>query len=79
MSSDASVGAGVAAVLEKAGHIDVVVNNAGYSTVGIEETLTPEQISHLFDVNVVGAHRVVRAALPSMRARGQGLLVQISS
>ncbi|HEY8377403.1 MAG TPA: SDR family oxidoreductase [Nannocystis sp.] len=79
VASDASVQAAVAAVLEKAGHLDVVVNNAGVSAVGIEETLTTEQIERLFQVNVFGSHRVIRAALPSMRARGKGLIVQVTS
>jgi NAD(P)-dependent dehydrogenase (short-subunit alcohol dehydrogenase family) len=80
VTSDKSVDEAVAAVLKQAGHLDVVVNNAGFSTVGIEETVTSEQIQRLFDVNVVGSHRVTRAVLPSMKARGKGgLIVQISS
>jgi NAD(P)-dependent dehydrogenase (short-subunit alcohol dehydrogenase family) len=78
-SNDASVEKAVSAALAKAGHIDVLVNNAGYSTLGLNETLTPDQLLHQYDVNVVGPHRVMRAVLPSMRARGKGLVVQISS
>lgn len=78
-TSEASVNEAVSSVLAKAGHLDVVVNNAGVSAMGIEETITPEQLQTLFDVNVVGPHRVVRAALPSMRARGKGLLIAVSS
>ncbi|MDC0740282.1 SDR family oxidoreductase [Polyangium mundeleinium] len=78
-TDDASVNKAVAAALEKAGHLDVVVNNAGYAALGLEETLTSEDLLRQYDVNVVGPHRVLRAALPSMRARGKGFVVQISS
>jgi NAD(P)-dependent dehydrogenase (short-subunit alcohol dehydrogenase family) len=46
---------------------------------GIEETVTPAQMLAMFDVNVAGPQRVARAVLPSMRARGKGLLVGVSS
>jgi NAD(P)-dependent dehydrogenase (short-subunit alcohol dehydrogenase family) len=72
VTRDASVDDGVASVLAKAGHL-------GVSLAGIEETLTGEQIQHLFNTNVVGPHRVARAVLPSMRARKQGLLIGVSS
>ncbi|MDI1442989.1 SDR family oxidoreductase [Polyangium sp. 6x1] len=78
-TDDASVNKAVAAALEKAGHLDVVVNNAGYGSLGLEETLTSEELLRQYDVNVVGPHRVLRAALPSMRARGKGLVLQVSS
>jgi NAD(P)-dependent dehydrogenase (short-subunit alcohol dehydrogenase family) len=74
-----SVNAAVKLVLEKTGHLDVVVNNAGRSLAGLQETATPEQLLEQLDINVVAPHRVARAVLPSMRARGQGLLLQISS
>jgi NAD(P)-dependent dehydrogenase (short-subunit alcohol dehydrogenase family) len=79
VTSDAGVNEAIAGVLAKAGHLDVVVNNAGTSVMGLEETLTPDQIQAMFSLNVLGPHRVARAVLPSMRARGKGLLVQISS
>jgi len=78
-TDDASVNKAVSTALEKAGHLDVVVNNAGYASLGLEETLTSAQLLQQFDVNLVGPHRVMRAALPSMRARGKGLVVNVSS
>lgn len=65
-------------VLASAGHIDVVVNNAGLTTMGLAETMTDQQLLYQLDVNLVGPHRVLRALLPSMRARKQGLLIVVS-
>jgi NAD(P)-dependent dehydrogenase (short-subunit alcohol dehydrogenase family) len=61
------------------GALDVVVNNAGVVAQGITEGYKPMQLEALFDVNVIGAHRVNRAALPAMRARGSGLLIHVTS
>lgn len=77
--NDSSVEQAVAAVLAQAGHIDVLVNNAGFATAGLAETLTSEQLLEQFNINVVGPHRTMRAVVPSMRARGKGLIIQISS
>jgi NAD(P)-dependent dehydrogenase (short-subunit alcohol dehydrogenase family) len=79
VTSDASVEGAVRAALEKVGHLDVVVNNAGFASLGLEETVTAEQLQKQFDTNVIGPQRVLRAALPGMKARGKGLIVQITS
>ena len=79
VTSEVSVQRAVDAALAEAGHLDVVINNAGYAGIGVSEAYTPEQFQHMFDVNVLGVLRVNRAVLPSMRARRAGLLVHISS
>src|SRR6185369_3359857 len=79
VTSDDSVQRAVYAALREAGHLDAVINNAGYAAVGVTEAYTPEQFSRIFDVNVIGAVRVNRAVLPSMRARRSGLLIHVSS
>ncbi len=80
VTSDASVEHGVNSVLEQAdGRIDVAVNNAGVATLGLEEGFTSAQIESLFNLNVFGQHRVNRAVLPGMRARGEGVIVHITS
>jgi NADP-dependent 3-hydroxy acid dehydrogenase YdfG len=79
VTSEPSVDAAVAAALSSAGHLDAVVNNAGLATIGLAETITPAQLLHLFDTNVVGVQRVNRAVLPAMRDRKSGLLVHVSS
>ena len=61
------------------GHLDVVVNNAGYGSLGSIEEITEEETQRQFDVNVFGPLRVVRAALPHMRARKSGNILNITS
>ena len=79
VTSDESVRSAVETALHEAGHLDAVINNAGYAGIGITEAYTPEQFQQMFDVNVFGTVRVNRAVLPSMRARRSGLIVHISS
>ena len=79
VTNDASVEKAVASALATAGHLDAVINNAGYGVNGLAETATPEQYLRQLDTNVVGPQRVNRAVLPSMRARRAGLIVQVSS
>jgi NAD(P)-dependent dehydrogenase (short-subunit alcohol dehydrogenase family) len=79
VESDASVDAAIEHVTREAGGIDVLVNNAGFGLLAPVEAITPEDLRAQFETNVIGAHRVVRAVLPSMRARQRGTIVQISS
>jgi NAD(P)-dependent dehydrogenase (short-subunit alcohol dehydrogenase family) len=77
--SQSSVDAAIESVIRTHGHIDVIVHNAGHMTFGPSEAFTPEQLAELYDVNVLSAQRVNRAALPHMRKRGDGLLLWVSS
>lgn len=79
VESEESARAAVAAVVEQAGHLDVVVHNAGHLVVGYTEAFTPEDLAHLLDVNAVGTHRVNRAALPYLRAQRSGTLLYVGS
>ncbi|MBR0556253.1 SDR family oxidoreductase [Ciceribacter sp. L1K23] len=79
VTSDHSTETAIARITEEAGGLDVLIHNAGHMGFGPTEAFTPEQLSRLYDVNVVGAHRINRAALPSMRNRGKGLVVWIGS
>jgi NAD(P)-dependent dehydrogenase (short-subunit alcohol dehydrogenase family) len=69
----------VAATLERHGRIDVVINNAGYGLYGPAECGTEQQLWRQLDTNTFGPLRVGRAVLPSMRARGQGKIVNVTS
>lgn len=79
VTDDASVEGAVGEVVATGGRIDVVVNNAGSIYAGPIEAFTAEEARRQFDVNVFGALRVNRAALPRMREQGDGLLVQVGS
>lgn len=76
---DVTDDASVSAAVEVAGGVSVLVNNAGVLPVGVTEAFTPDQLRGVFEANVFGAHRTARAVLPEMRARGAGLIVQVSS
>ncbi len=79
VTDDASVEAAVAAVVERSGRIDVVVNNAGTMFVGVTEAYTLEKARQQMETNFFGVLRVNRAVLPHMRARGDGLLIHVTS
>lgn len=79
VQSEASAQAGVAHILADAGRLDVIVHNAGHMVFGPAEAFTPDQFIAQYDVNVLGAQRVNRAALPHLRGRGKGLLVWVGS
>jgi len=74
-----SVARAIQWVLDKAGRIDVLINNAGLAAAGVTESFTVEQTKALFDVNVFGVLRVTDATLPAMRRRQDGLIVNIGS
>ena len=79
VTDDGSVDRAIASVLNEAGRIDVLVNNAGIASAGVSEAFTPDQAKVLFNTNVIGIHRTIRAVLPSMRAAGDGLIINIGS
>jgi len=74
----ASVERVVAEILERE-RIDVLVNNAGYGLRGPVASLQDDEVARQFDTNVLGPIRMVRAVLPSMRERGSGTIVNLSS
>jgi NAD(P)-dependent dehydrogenase (short-subunit alcohol dehydrogenase family) len=59
--------------------VDVLVNNAGYQCWTSIEESTDDDAVEIFETNVAGLLRVTRAILPTMRRRGQGTIVNISS
>ncbi|MEY2451810.1 MAG: hypothetical protein QOD92_1384 [Acidimicrobiaceae bacterium] len=80
VDDDASVRSALADVLEREGHIDVLVNNAGIggTSAAIEELGDDEWMSVL-TTNLLGPIRCARAVIPSMRVRGEGTIVNVSS
>jgi NAD(P)-dependent dehydrogenase (short-subunit alcohol dehydrogenase family) len=79
VGSEPSVDGAIAKIIADEGRLDVVVHNAGHMTFGPGEAFTPEQFAELYDVNVLSAQRVNRAALPQLRKQGRGLVVWVSS
>ncbi|MFB9125741.1 oxidoreductase [Paraburkholderia dipogonis] len=79
VSDDDSVQRGVQQVIERSGHVDVLINNAGTSLLGAMEEASITQVRTLFETNVFGAFRVTQAVLPHMRAQRAGRIVNISS
>ena len=73
----------VKAAIEKAidvfGRIDVVVNNAGYGSMGSIEEVPAEEVQRQFDVNVFGPLHVLRAVLPHLRQQKSGHVLNITS
>lgn len=80
VTRDEQVASGVTKAEKIAGGaLDVVLNNAGIGVGGPAELYDMANLQRAFDVNFFGYQRLARAALPKMRARGQGLLVEVSS
>ena len=79
VADEASVNRAVEQALDRAGRIDVVINNAGIATLGVTEADTVEQFQQVFEVNLLGVVRVNRAVLPAMRRQRSGLLIHVSS
>jgi NAD(P)-dependent dehydrogenase (short-subunit alcohol dehydrogenase family) len=79
VQSEASVSAAIDRIISEHGRLDILVHNAGHMVWGPSEAFTPEQLAELYDINVLGAQRVNRAALPRMRAARRGLMIWISS
>jgi len=69
----------VAAAVERAGPVDVLVNNAGISAWGPVELLGPTELERVLATNVVGVARVTTAVLPGMRERRRGSIVNVST
>jgi 2-keto-3-deoxy-L-fuconate dehydrogenase len=79
VADDASVRAAVEAAVGTLGGLDILVNNAGIGAIGGVEDNPDSQWHQVFDVNVVGAVRVSRAALPHLRASRHAAIVNVCS
>jgi len=69
----------VRTVIQRAGRLDALVNNAGFALLGAVEDLPRADLRHQFEVNVFGAMQLCREVLPTMRAQRAGRIVNVSS
>jgi NAD(P)-dependent dehydrogenase (short-subunit alcohol dehydrogenase family) len=79
VSDDASVRSAIAAVIERFGRLDIVINNAGIGAQGTVESNADDEWHKVFDINVVGMVRVTRAALPHLRKSPSATVVNTCS
>src|SRR6202522_84503 len=79
VSDTEAVDAAIAELTRAYGGLDIVVNSAGIAHRGNAEDASLEGWRHVLDVNLTGALNVCKRALPELRARGGGAIVNVSS
>jgi NAD(P)-dependent dehydrogenase (short-subunit alcohol dehydrogenase family) len=79
MAAEAQVVAAVAGAIRALDGLDVLVNNAGYGLVGAIEEASLAEVRAQFEVNVFAPVAAMRAALPHMRERGSGHIINVTS
>jgi short-subunit dehydrogenase len=79
VTSDPSVATAVALAQSELGHIDLLVNNAGFGVTGAAEESSIAQVRSLFETNFHGVVRVTNAVLPIMRAQRGGRVLNVGS
>ena len=79
VTDDQSVNTAISNAISEAGKIDAVINNAGVGVMGFQEAFTIDDMQKLFDINVFGVQRVLRAIIPHFRENKAGSIINISS
>lgn len=71
--------ADVKRVMEETGGFDILVNNAGISHIGRADTTSEEDFDRIMEVNVKGVYNCIHAAIPHLRRRGGGVILNMAS
>lgn len=79
VTDEDSVSSGVRAAMDRMDGLDTVFNNAGIGANGILECFTAKDMQRMFEVNVFGVQRLMRAVLPHLRKQGKGTIIHTSS
>ncbi len=79
VTSGSQVRSVIAEIEAQHGAVDILINNAGVFGGGLLEAHSIDQVQKLFDVNVYGALRLMKAVLPGMRKQEGGLIINVSS
>lgn len=79
VTDGASIQAAIKVGIEKFGHIDVLLNNAGYGAYGPLEASPMDRVRRQFDTNVIGLIETTKAVLPHFRTNKSGTIINISS
>lgn len=79
VTSDDDVSRGVGRIIRECGHIDAVINSAGYGGYGMLERVGLDEAKRQMDTNVFGTMRVIRQVLPYMRRDRSGRIINLSS
>jgi NAD(P)-dependent dehydrogenase (short-subunit alcohol dehydrogenase family) len=79
LSNRLSIEEAFTSTLREAGHLDVLINNAGAGHFGPAEVLPLDTIASQFQILVFGQIQLLQLALQHMRPRGEGLIVNVSS
>lgn len=79
VTDQSQVNSAIKAAEKKFGRIDVLVNNAGIGYFAAVEESDEKEVRRMFEINVFGLSRMIQAALPGMRKRRKGFIVNFSS
>ncbi|MEZ4802832.1 MAG: SDR family oxidoreductase [Gelidibacter sp.] len=79
VSNSESIQNTIQTVIQKAGRLDVLINNAGAGITGPVEEIPMEEIKRNFETNFFGPINVIKAVLPQMRKQHSGLIINITS
>src|SRR5690606_15499605 len=75
LTDERSIQKAVQTILDKEGHIDVLINNAGYALVGPVEMLAEKEMHDQMEINFFAPIRFMQAVLPKMRERKSGHII----